>query len=134
MKDKSERLFEYRPADEILVVRVFANTHFDDLKKIDRAFALVDSYWRRHVKKKVFCIIDWNGLQIHPSVQSHFFKHRDQAVNTYGPTVRFGADLVARTVLRAAAVKTHVPSNVYATLEEAIEVVCLIRRGSIEMQ
>ena len=101
-------------------------------KAIDVAFDEVGRFWTKHVDRKVYCVVDYTNLIIEPSVLDHWSDKRAMAVKTYSyTTVRYGAALGTRVALRAMAVRTHVPSNVYATRDQAIAIVRGIRAGTI---
>jgi len=126
---------EYRPDDDLLFVNNLAHTRFDNAKAIDRAFAEIEQYWENHCKRRVYCIVDYTNLVIEPNLLSYWSEKRTAAVRKYTyTTVRYGADLGTRVALRAMAIKTHVPSNLYATKEEAIAVVRGIRQGTIRFE
>ncbi len=127
-----EKRAEYWATDEILFINLFEGAHFDSREKIDAAFAAIDADWKRLCKKKVYCVINYTGVTVDPTVLEYWSHKRTDAVTRYSlTTVRYGADLQMRIAVRAMATRTHVPSNLYATRDEAIAVVRAIRQGTM---
>jgi hypothetical protein len=130
----ASELFLYEPGEEILFVNSLANTKFDSKIIIDKVFEDIESYWKRHCNKKIYVVIDYTNVTIDLRWADYFSNWRTRVVRNCSHTaVRYGADLSTRAAMRAMAVKTHVPSNLYATREEAIAVVRGIRQGKIQV-
>jgi hypothetical protein len=124
----------YWPEEEILFFSC-ANVMFDNKSTIDCSFEDCERFWTRYCGgKKVFIVVDYTGCLIDPKLAEYFATKRvkiNQRISI--TTVRYGGDLALRVALRAMAVKTHVPSNLYMNRDEAVSVVRGIRRGTIQL-
>src|ERR1700721_1208250 len=113
---------EYSTAEGILFVNNFAKVRFDTRKKIDSAFDECERFWKLQFDgEKLYCVIDYTSTWISRDLVEYFNACRSSIVpRMTHATVRWGADFGTRVTLRAMAVKTHVPSNVYETRDEAV--------------
>ena len=125
----------YAPAEDTMFVGNLANRTLSSEADVDRVFDEIRGFWRSHCGgRKVYCVVDYTGVEIPQRLQPHFAKRQREAVDTYSiTTVRWGATLVGRAALRAMAIKTHRPSNLYPTRDEALQVVRGIRVGRIKL-
>jgi len=126
----------YDPEEEIFFLDNFANTTFVDQHQVDRAFGDALRFWRTHAGgKKVYVVVDYTGVVIDPKIVEYFGKKRAESVSGFTlVAVRYGGDLTTRAALRAMAVKTHIPSNLYASRQDAIAIVRGIRNGRIQVE
>jgi hypothetical protein len=130
-----EPAISYDRDEEIFFLDNFANTTFVDEHQVDRAFGDALRFWRTHASgRRVYIVVDYTGVVIDPKVVDYFARKRAESVSQFTlGAVRYGGDLATRTALRAMAVKTHIPSNLYATREDAIAIVRGLRSGRIEV-
>lgn len=108
-----------------------AGIHFETPETIDRVFGIIRSYWRAHCKGvKVYAIIDYTDVHIETSVFDYYAESVKSIVDECTiTTIRYTNDLLTRATLRRIGVRTHKPSNLYSTREEALEVVEAISKN-----
>ena len=128
-------MLSYVPADDVLFVDNLKGKKFVKPEDVDAVFDAIDSYCRAHCAgRKVFCLVDYAGVSIASYLQPQFARRQKAAVDTYSiTTIRYGADLVARTTIRSLAIRIHRPSNLYESRSEAMQIVRGIRMGRIKL-
>lgn len=113
----------------------FDALRLDSAAQIKRAFDVIHHFWTRECGgKKIYCVIDYTDFSLDIALTEIYAASVKHAVETYSiTTVRYTNNLAARATLRAVAVKTHLPSNVYATRQDAIAVVRGLRANKIQL-
>lgn len=103
--------------------------------QIRRAFDVIYRFWTRDCGgKRLYCVIDYTDFSLDIALTDVYAAAVKEAVETYSiTTIRYTTNLSARATLRAVAVKTHLPSNVYATREDAVAVVRGLRTNRIQL-
>jgi hypothetical protein len=111
--------------DEQILFVGMANLRFESEPQIAAAFEEIARFWKRTCAgKKVYCVVDYTSFALDLALTDTFATYVKQAVDAYAIAVaRHTTDLIARATIRAVAIKIHQPSNLYATREEAMNVV-----------
>jgi hypothetical protein len=120
--------FAYDAGDEILFVG-FANLRFDSKQAIQSAFEAVRVFWKTHcASRKVYCVIDYTNVEFDDSLTEFYAGYVKRAVEEYSiTTVRYTTDVHMRATLRVVGMTIHKPSNLYASREDAIQMVRALR-------
>jgi hypothetical protein len=118
----------YDPDEQIMFVG-FANQRFTSKEAIERAFATVRAFWRTKCGgRKVYAVIDYTNVEFDDSLTELYSSHVKRAVDEFTiTTVRYTTDVHMRATLRVVGMTIHKPSNLYATREDAIEMVRALR-------
>jgi hypothetical protein len=132
---KAAANFSYDPDEEIMFVG-FANLSFTSREEIERAFSRVDTFWRANCGgRKVYVVVDYTNVHFDISLTEFYSSYVKKAVEDYSiTTLRYTTEVQIRTTLRVVGMNIHKPSNLYATREEAIQMVRALRskRATIE--
>jgi hypothetical protein len=122
--------FVYSPTDNVWSVNVLARVRFTSLEQVEEAFGACHRYWELKIKKPCYALIDYTDTVVDKRLLDAFAEERRRIVTARTiTTVRFTADIEARTAIRAMSIKIHQPSNLYASREEALAVLAKIRAG-----
>jgi hypothetical protein len=118
------RDFHYEPGEQIVFVRCLQPIALETEAAIDAFFDESLEYWREHVNARVYYVVDITNLTISMLKIDAYTRNIKRILADSAVTiVRHGGDSLQRTAGRLASMKLHVPSNIYATREEAIAVV-----------
>jgi hypothetical protein len=92
-------------------------------------------FWRSHCGgQKAYFVVDFDGQSTSVEQQDYYVQSVKAAVDECAITVvRYGGDMLQRLTARMAAIKMHLPSNIYASREEAVAVVRALRKGTIKL-
>jgi hypothetical protein len=103
--------------------------------QVQRIFDAIRRFWVRECAgAKVYCVVDYTDFSLNIALTAAWAAGVQHAVETYTiATVRYCTDISARATVRAVAIKTHQPSNLYATREDALSVVNGLRAKRIEL-
>jgi hypothetical protein len=124
--------FVYNASDNLWSVNVFAGVRFTRLTQVEDAFEACHRYWDLHIKQRCYVLIDYTDTVVDKGLLEAFADKRRTIVSGRTiTTLRFTADIQARTAIRAMSIKIHQPSNLYASREEALAVLERIRAGSV---
>jgi hypothetical protein len=124
--------FSYSAKDNVWFVEVFARTHFTDVRQVSETFASCRRYWKAHIGKRCYAVVDYTGTTIDKSIAPSFAEERQRIVSELTiTTFRFTSDLEARAAIRAISIRIHQPSNLYASKEEALAVLQKIHAGVV---
>lgn len=122
----------YSAQDNVWFVEFFAGTRFTTPRQVADAFAVCRRYWKAHINKRCYAIVDYTGTTIDKAAAEAFAEERQRIVSEMTiTTLRFSTDLESRATIRAMSIKIHQPSNLYASREEALQVVRDIQAGLI---
>ena len=119
-------------AERIMFV-CLAGLRLETDQQVDQMFDAIEQFWTHECGgQKVFAVIDYTNFSFALSLTESYARQVKYAVVTYTiATVRYTTDVSTRANLRAVAVKSHLPSNLYATREDAISVVRELRASQI---
>ena len=120
--------------EQILFVS-FAGMRFETEAQIQRAFEKIRRFWVRECAgAKMYCVIDYTDFALDRALTAAWAVAVRHAMDHYAiAAVRYTTDISVRATLRAVAIKIHLPSNLYATREDAISVVQGLRANRIGM-
>ena len=129
---KTTPQFAYDASLNVMFVEA-KGVHLDTKEDI-RAFAEAGrAFWRsRCQKRKVYVVVCYEDFVLNIRENDYYAEQlapllQESAITT----VRYGGDTLQRSAARLRGMKTHQPSNLYASKEEALEVVNAIRAGTI---
>jgi hypothetical protein len=124
----------YDPIEQILFVG-FAGLRLESEREIDEAFEAVRRHWVSACHgERVYCVVDYTGFSYPNLLSEHYATCVKRAVETYSiTTLRHTDDVSLRAALRVMSMKIHLPSNLYATRDEAIQVVRGLRAKRIRL-
>jgi len=125
-------ILSFDPIEQIMFVGL-AGLKVETALQIQVIFDAIDRFWtRRCAPDRVYGVIDYTNFSLNMALTSKWAERVKYGGNTYSiATIRFTSDLSARATMRAVAVKTHQPSNLYLTREDAIAVVRGLRAKRI---
>jgi hypothetical protein len=128
-------ILSFDPIEQIMFVG-FAGLKVETAPQIKVIFDTIDGFWtRRCAPDRVYGVIDYTNFSLNMALTSKWAERVKYGGETYSiATIRFTSDLSARATMRAVAVKTHQPSNLYLTREDAIAVVRGLRSKRIFYQ
>ena len=109
--------------------------HLETQKDIRAFFDAIVAFWRaRCGGEKVYFIVCYDGFSVNLRENEYYARQMKQCSDECAKTVvRYGGDDLQRSAARLRGMKIHSPSNLYATREEAIEVVRAIRTGAVSI-
>jgi hypothetical protein len=105
----------------------------DEVKSLAASF---EKAWRAKCGgKRVYLVVDYDGFSMEPGMIPAFAEMVKSALSKHVITiVRYGGDSLQRTNARLVGIRSHVPSRLYATKQEAVEVVVALRSGSMRLE
>ncbi|HEY2747267.1 MAG TPA: hypothetical protein VGL86_21745 [Polyangia bacterium] len=123
----------YDKGENIVFIRFAEPTELVTHKEIAAHFERVVTFWRRHARgKKSYFVVDIDNININMKELEFYAAQTDKAHHECAITsVRYGGNPLHRTLTRLAGMKIHRPSNLYATREEAMDVVRALRAGEL---
>jgi hypothetical protein len=94
------------------------------------------AYWRRNSGgRRAYILVDYENLTTEPDVLDFYAQQVKRVLEECAITViRFGGSFGQRTAGRMMAIKLHTPSNTYANLTEALQVVKGLKSGAIKLR
>jgi hypothetical protein len=125
---------KYDAEEKILFVDHPTPVALETAADVDAYFDAAVAGWRRETRgERVYFVVSYEDFSAHLSV-SEAYAARVAALRAECALniVRYGGDVPQRTTARRLAIMMHVPSRLYATREEAIQVVRGLRNGSIK--
>jgi hypothetical protein len=124
----------YDAAENIVYVSHPEPARLETASDIRAYFEEVRLYWRANVRQKAYYLIDWSGFELNIRESEVYGECVKRVGQQWAITiVRFGKNPLQRAVTRAVSVKRHVPSHVYDTKEEAMEVIRGLKSGAITL-
>lgn len=110
---------------------VFLTTRAD----IENYFEANRRFWRFHCHgQKAYFVVDFDGQSVSTDHQDFYAENVKAAVDECAITVvRYGGSMLQRLAARSVATALHLPSNIYASRDEAVAVVRALRRGSTKL-
>jgi hypothetical protein len=85
--------------------------------------------------KRVYLVVDYDGFSMEPSMLPAYAEMVKSVLSKHVITiVRYGGDSLQRTNARLIGMRIHVPSRVYATKQEATDVVASLRSGAMTLE
>jgi hypothetical protein len=125
----------FDPREQIMFVG-FAGLRLDSEQQVRAAFEEIRRFWTESCGgRKVYAIIDYTKFDLNIRLTEYYAGFVKEAVDTYSiTTVRHTTDVLARATLRVVGLKIHRPSNLYATKEDAVEVVRALRAKAIALE
>ncbi len=128
------REYQYDAAEQIFFVSFSAPVALETAADVDAHFEVSNVFWKKHVKKRVYFVVDISNLAINARLVEAYSRNLKHVLATMAITiVRYGGSPLQRATTRLAAMKIHVPSQIYASREDAIEVVRGLRAGTIQL-
>jgi hypothetical protein len=129
------RDFHYDEVEQIVFVRCPQPVTLEADAEIDAFFDESLEYWREHVNARVYYVVEITNLTINMRKIDTYTRNIKRMLATSAITiVRYGGGSLQRAAGRLASMKLHVPSNIYATRQEAVEVVRGLRQGKIQLE
>jgi hypothetical protein len=128
------REYRYDAAEAIMFISFSERVPLDTEQEVDAHFEESAVFWRAHVKKRVYFVVDISNLAISARLVDCYSRNVRRVLATMAITiVRHGGTPLQRATTRLAAMKLHVPSHIYESREAAIEVVRGLRAGTIQL-
>jgi hypothetical protein len=127
---------EYDLDEKILYAHHVTPVNLENRTDIVRYFDSGLREWRRMCRgEKVYIVVDYTNLTVNIDHIDFYARQVKRIVDECAITIiRYGGELVQRTVGRMTATKIHTPSNMYPDRETARAVVRGIRDGSIRLR
>jgi hypothetical protein len=132
--DASKFRLTYDAAEEIYFIEM-DGVRLETKADIDACFEHVLSFWRKNCKGcKVYIVVCYDGFAVNLR-ENEYYAQRMKAASAVccHTVVRYGGDALQRSAARLRGMKLHMPSNLYESRAEAIEVVRQIRVGRISI-
>jgi hypothetical protein len=125
---------QFDPVENIVFVTHPAPTHLGTQDAIRSYFDRVVSFWRVTCPGRVFFVVDYANLSSDISLNAFYAEQIRRIVDECAVTiVRYGGDPLQRTTARLVGLKLHIPSRVYGSREEALDVVRALRQGTLRV-
>lgn len=123
---ESQILFVSHPYPVVLATRADISAYFEDGIR----------YFRERCQgRKVYVVVNYDNLTTNLDELETYASQVKRVMEECAITiVRFKGNLLQRMASRMVAIELHSPSNTYASLEEALEVVRGLQRGTISVQ
>ena len=118
-------LFVSHPRPVVLATRADIQAYFDD----------GIHFFREHCQgRKAYVVVDYDNLTTNLDELEFYAGQVKRVMDECALTVvRYKGSLLQRMASRMVAIKLHTPSNTYASLEEALDVVRGLQRGTISV-
>ena len=125
----------YDPELETLFLSFPKGVHLETRAQVERGFDRVFEIWRSMCGgRRVYFVIDYTNFSLNLNLNDFYAQQVKRVLNECAVTIiRFGGDPLARTGIRLRSMRLHMPSNLYASREEAIAVVRALRQGRMEI-
>jgi hypothetical protein len=128
------REFRHDQTAGIVFVRCPNRVHLDTGDDIEAFFDESVEFWYRCVKRRVYYVVDITNLTINMRHVDTYTRNIKRILAMSAVTiVRHGGGSLQRTAGRLASMKLHVPSHIYATREEAVDIVRGLQQGEIRI-
>jgi hypothetical protein len=126
---------QYDAAENIVYV-TFPQVHLETAIQIREHFDRVIAFWKAHCKgKKVYYVVNYDGFTVNLRENDSYAQNMKRVADTCAITiVRYGGDSLQRTAVRLYNMKLHAPSRIYASRQEALEVVRAIKSGEMSIE
>jgi hypothetical protein len=124
----------YEPQDEVLFIDT-AGLRIDTKGDVDALFNGIVEAWRAQCQsRKVYAVVAYDGFTVNLHINDYYAERMHAAVSIFAKTViRYGGDSLTRSGARLRGLKLHIPSNLYSSREEALEVVRGLRAGRVSV-
>lgn len=104
-------------------------------QQIDDHFDFMMDWWRRTCGEKVYFLVDYQNFFVDLKQNEHYGKRMKELIDAAAlGVVRYGGDSIQRTGVRLYSLRLHSPSNLYASRDEALEVVERLRAGTLAVE
>lgn len=125
----------YDATENIMFVK-FCGARMKSEAGIKATFDEVRRFWRGRCRgQKVYAVIDYTDFWLQPELTNFYAQCvRDIVDECTITTIRHTSDMTVRATMRVVAMKIHKPSLIYASREEAIEVVRGLRAERIRIE
>jgi DNA-binding helix-hairpin-helix protein with protein kinase domain len=121
----------YDSAENILYF-TFPGVVLETVAEIEAHFGRCVSFWKRHCEgRKVYCVVDYDGVDVNVKLTGAYAKHMKRILEFAIAVVCYGGSSLQRTVVRLASMKLRAPSRLYATRDEALQVVRAVKSGKM---
>jgi hypothetical protein len=122
----------YEPGEEILFIDT-AGLCIETKADVDALFDGIVESWRTQCKgRKVYALVAYDGFTVNLHINDYYAERMHAAVSVFAKTVvRYGGNSLMRSGARLRGLKLHIPSNLYVSREEALEVVRGLRAGRV---
>jgi hypothetical protein len=119
-------LFVSHPSPVLLTTREEIQAYFDDGIR----------FFHEHcASRKAYIVVNYENLTTNLDELEFYASQVKRVMDECAITVvRYKGSLLQRMASRMVAIKLHAPSNTYSSLEEALEVVRGLQRGTISAQ
>jgi len=123
----------YSAADGIVFVSYPPGFHVATRQEITDMFDQVVEFWQSRCRgRKVYYVVDYTNFTTNLAENDFYATQVKRVIEHCAITiVRFGGDPLTRTGSRLRGMKLHVPTNLYATQDEALSVVQALREGRL---
>jgi hypothetical protein len=124
--------FAFDAAEAIVFVDHPSRVRLETSVDVDAYFDAAVAYWRREARgERVYFVVSYDNFSSNPDVSERYAERVREVLGECALGIlRHGGDVPQRTTARRVAIMLHVPSNLYQTREDAIEVVRGLRGGS----
>ncbi|WP_394831008.1 hypothetical protein LVJ94_31310 [Pendulispora rubella] len=137
MQPKNRAVFSqhYSASDAIVFVSYPPGFHLATRREIMDMFDQVVEFWQAKCRnRKVYYVVDYTNYTSNLSENDFYVTQVKRVIDQCAITiVRFGGDPLTRTGSRLRGMKLHVPTNLYATKDEALAIVHALREGRLSM-
>ena len=122
---------DYDRWENILHVSHPKSVYLADPSEIDGYFKHVLDFWHLHCNSvRVYLIVCYDNFSYNYKEQKAYTMAGARASEFALAVVRYGGSLSQRTAARTRAIELNVPSNLYASLDEALDVVRRLKAGT----
>jgi hypothetical protein len=125
----------YDPLENIVFV-TFPKVHLETQVEIHRHFAYAYSFWRDNCGgRKAYYVVGYDGFSVNLCENEFYAQQMRPIVERCAITVvRYGGGALQRTGARLCNMRLHAPSQLYASLEQALAVVRALKAGEMVLQ
>lgn len=116
---------QYDPEQNILHVSHPRPVHLGGDEAIASYFDAIVRFWRRSCGgRRAYYLVDWNGFTTDIGLNALYAQHVKRVVDECAVIiVRYTENPLQRAAARFVSLKLHVPSNTYATRDDALKVI-----------
>jgi hypothetical protein len=120
--------FTYDAALDVVLVDL-AGVRLETRADIDRHWERTVDWWKKGRKgEKAIYVVRYDGFALNLRESDYYASRMQEALQVIAHTViRYGGDPLQRSAARTRGVKIHMPSHLYTSLDEALDMVARIR-------
>lgn len=115
----------FDPALNVVAVSHPSPVHLETQADIKAYFDAIVRYWRAHCREqRAYYLVNWNGFTTNMKENTYYAENVKRVVDECAILiVRYTDNPLQRAAARFVSLKLHVPSNTYATREDAVAVI-----------